>query len=67
MRAGYGRACELPRPRDPAGAGLFEEAAPAALAYLDFPVRTGPGSGPTTFGSACVFSQVVLSRMCIRN
>lgn len=37
MRTGYGRACELLRPRDPAGAELLEEAAPAALAYLDFP------------------------------
>ena len=37
VRAGYARAAELLAARDPAGAGLLEEAAPFATAYLAFP------------------------------
>lgn len=37
VRAGYRRACELLAAVDPRGAGLLEDAAPSALAYLDFP------------------------------
>ncbi len=37
VRAGYARAVELLEGADPAGAGLLEDAAPAALAYLALP------------------------------
>ena len=37
VRAGYGRAVELLAGRDPAGAGLLEDARESALAYLAFP------------------------------
>lgn len=37
VAAGYGRACQLLRERDAAGADLLEAAAPDALAYLAFP------------------------------
>lgn len=37
VRAGFARACELLAAEDEGAAGLLEEAAPFALAYLDFP------------------------------